>query len=335
MESEGGNWSVSEAARQLHRNAIVWDMVLPLMKEVGNDFAVLARYEAAGFSYISFTIAGDDAGIAETMQRIASTRAELLRRPDRYLLVETADDVLRAKREGRLAVSMHFEGTRCLERNLDMVEAYYRLGIRHVLLAFNVANSAGGGCAEPEDRGLTGFGRRLIGEFNRVGMLLDLSHTGYRTTMEAMEISAAPVIISHSNAHAVHPHYRNVRDDQIKACARSGGVVGISGSSVYLGGFDISNDRIFRHIDHIVQLVGPRHVGIGTDYIVKPAALLPYFRARPDEWPTTEGWTEVDYARPEQFPELTDLLLRHRYSEADVRGILGENFLRVARQVWR
>jgi membrane dipeptidase len=305
------------------------------MREIGNDFSVLARYRDSGFDYVSLTIAGDDAGVGETIQRIASARAEVLRSPNDYVLVETADDVLRAKREGKLAVGMHFEGTRCFERNIDMVETYYQLGIRHTLLAFNVRNSAGGGCAESADTGLSGFGIRLVRELNRVGMLLDLSHTGHRTTMEAMEVSQAPVIISHSNAHGVHAHYRNVRDDQIKACAQTGGVVGISGSSVYLGDFDTSNERIFRHIDYIVQLVGAQHVGIGTDYIVNPSALLPYFKARPDEWPTTEGWTTVDYARPEQFPELTELLLRHQYSEADVRGFLGENFLRVARQVWK
>lgn len=232
---------------------------------------------------------------------------------------------------------LHFEGTRCFERNLDLVELFYDIGIRQTLLAFNNHNDAGGGCAEGPDAGLTRYGRRLVGELQRVGMLLDLSHTGHRTSLEALAAATAPAVFSHSNVHSLYPSFRNLRDDQIKACAASGGLVGISGSSEYLGDVKCSTESIFRHVDYVAQLVGPEHVGLGQDVIFDPEALTRWVRTRPDEWPMARdpAWPGFRYAVPEQLPELTATLLDHGYDEGSIRGILGENIRRICGQVWR
>jgi membrane dipeptidase len=329
--------AVQQRAAALYRDALVWDMVFPLEPWCGNDYDKLGRYHAAGFDLVSITLAGDNHNISEGIQRVAAARAYVLARPDRFRLVERAEDVDEARRSGRLAVGFHLEGTRCFERNLDIIDAYYALGVRHTLLCFNQTNSTGGGCAERHDPGLSNFGTAVVRRMEQVGMLLDLSHTGHRTTLDAMAIATKPCVFSHSMVDAVQPHFRNLKDDQIRACARTGGVIGMSGSSEYIGDPASSNEAILRHIDYIAGLVGPRHIGLGLDLVFDAAALNTWIRGRPEEWPQARdpAWPGFCYAAPEQAASLTDLLLRNGYAEADVRGILGENWLRVCREVWR
>lgn len=325
------HWPISLEAARLHRRAIVWDNVLPLEPWCGNDLDRLGQYSDAGVTAISLTLAGDSHNISEAVQRVAAARRRILSDPEHLLLVHTVADVGRAKASGRLAVLLHFEGTRCFERNLDMIEAFFHLGVRHTLLAFNMSNCVGGGCAESSDGGLTSFGRRFIAECERVGMLIDLSHTGSRTSMQALERATRPMLFTHSNSAVLHPHFRNLLDEQVRACAATGGVVGVSSSVQYLGDRDASTAAIMRHVDHYVQLVGSRHVGLGLDVIFDAATVDAYMRSRPDEWPMAldPAWPGCRTAMPSQIPELTQAMLDRGYSEADVLNILGGNYLRV------
>jgi membrane dipeptidase len=168
-------------------------------------------------------------------------------------------------------------------------------------------------------------------------MLLDLSHVGRRTSLEAMAVSTEPAVFTHSNSDVLQPHFRNLTDEQIKACAASGGLVGISGSSAYLGDTDASTESIFRHLDHVVQLVGPLHAGLGLDIVFDAPALNDWMRQRPDEWPGVEdpAWPGVNYAQPEQVAELTTMMLERGYSADNVLAILGGNYLRICSKVWR
>lgn len=324
-------------AASLFRDALVWDMVFVYEPDVANDVRLFPRWRAAGFNFVSVHPAGDRHSAGEAVRRIARCRRDILSDPGHLVLVNTADDVLRARAEGKLAVGLHLEGFRCLERDLNLIEVYYRLGVRFCHPVFNLVNSIGGGGADRIDIGLTKFGIKVVEEMNRVGMLVDGAHAGYRTTLDMMEFSSAPVIFSHLGCHAVHPHFRNVRDDQITACARQGGVIGITSAGFYLGGTD--TETYFRHVDHVAQLVGPEHVGLGLDYLDGPglAFLTRFIAERPDEWPGREdgAWDPMACVHPEQMVELTGLLLRRGYSETQVRGILGENWLRVCRQVWK
>jgi len=220
-----------------------------------------------------------------------------------------------------------------------MVELYHALGVRQMLFAYNKNNLAGGGCHNGNE-GLTDFGRAVIGEMNRLGMVVDLSHCAHRTTMEAMELSSAPCIFSHSNSRELWDHERNIRDDQVKACAATGGVVGIVGIGIFLGDNDISTPTLADHIDHYVNLVGPQHVGIGLDYAFEnedeEAGLGSVLDAAPDYWPKAQyDYPSVDCAHPRQIFELTEELLRRQYKEDDVVAILGGNFMRVAEAVWK
>ena len=330
-------WNISKQAEKLHEESFVWDMVYPIEPWCGNSYDKLARYKAAGFDLVSLCLAGDNHNVSEAVQRIASARREILSDPSQYLFIQGTDDCLKAKQEGKLAIFFHCEGARCFERNLDMVETFYTLGIRHNLLAFNNSNSAGGGCAEKSDGGLTSHGRLLIKEMERVGMMVDLSHTGRKTGLDAMEISTGPMIYSHSVVDEVNPHFRNLTDDQIKTCAETGGVIGMSGSNGYLGDKNSDNETIFKHIDYIAELVGPEYIGLGLDLVFDTKVQKDWIKKRPEEWPGTDdpGWPGFSYAKPEQIPALTQLMLEHGYSETVIKGILGENWLHVCGQVWR
>lgn len=316
---------------------LIWDMVLPLAPVVGNDFALLARFLAAGHSYVSLTIAGDDCALGEALHRLAGARAAIARWPDRLQLVESVDDVLAARAAGKLAVGLHLEGTECLERDADVLDAFYALGIRHGILAFNMNNSAAGGCADVGDVGISRLGNRYLDRMAVLGMLLDCSHMSERSSMEAIDRIGAPAVFTHSNAKGLHDHYRNVSDAQARAAAASGGLVGVSGSSIYLGDWPTLAQGVFRQIDYLVQLLGPAHVGLGTDYVADAEAIRLIFAERPDEWPTEGALAagQIGYLPPEDIGSLITQMRRAGYDEAAVAGILGGNYVRIARAVWK
>jgi membrane dipeptidase len=186
------------------------------------------------------------------------------------------------------------------------------------------------------DDGLTSFGRDVVDEMNRVGMMVDVSHCGYRTSMEAIERSSAPVIFSHSSMRGVWEHDRNIRDDQVRACAATGGVIGINGVGIFLGDNDASPAAMARHIDYAVQLVGPEHVGVGTDYVFDnddlSQELARYTQVFPESY---QQWDSYKFVEPEQLPQLEAELRGLGYSAADIAAIMGGNFLRVAKAVWK
>lgn len=327
----------ASAATRAAALPLIWDMVLPLAPVVKNDFALLRRFYEAGHSYVSLTIAGDDCGLAEAVHRLASARRQIAEWPDFLILALTVDDVLGAHAVGKLAVGLHLEGTECIERDPDVIDLFYDLGIRHAILAFNQNNSAAGGCADLGDVGLSRLGRRYLDRMGKVGMLLDASHMSERASLEAMSHVGQPVVFTHSNARALHNHYRNLSDGQIRACAASGGLVGVSGSSAYLGPAPSLADGVFRHIDHIVQLVGPDHAGLGTDYVADAGALIRLVADRPDEWPTDDGtsYADIAYLPPEDIHRVVELMRAAGYGDGAVSSILGGNYVRIAGQVWK
>jgi membrane dipeptidase len=338
LESAVPGIAISERAAQLHIEALVWDNTLPFVPACGSHAAhvrTLGRMVAAGYDCVNLTVSSDNENMAQTISKLAHDRRYFLQHPDCYVLVDKADDVLRAKREGKLAVVFNFQGTLPFERDVGLVELYYRLGVRQALMAYNQRNLVADGCHERTDAGLSRFGMELVQAMNRVGMLVDCTHTGYRSSMDVFEVAQGPVVFSHSNARALWDHERNIRDDQAQACARTGGVIGVVGAGVFMGDNDIRTDTLFRHIDHFVNLIGPEHVGIGLDCVSDVDTLFALVESRPEKYPANLQYDQrPKFAEPEQVPELTELMLRNNYSDAVVRGILGENWLRVARAVW-
>lgn len=327
-------------ATSLYRNALVWDQVFPATEVCGSwdaHFRALDGMRRCGYGAVSVTAAYDPEDTQTALNRLSVWRRFLAQHADRYLLLEQAEDAERARRAGKLAVGFHFQGTTPFGRDLGLVEIFYRLGVRYALLAYNQRNHVGDGCHEPVQTGLSRFGRELVAEMQRVGMLVDCSHTGERTARDAFEMAAAPVIYSHVNAAAVHAHDRNIPDDLALACARTGGVLGVNGIGWFLGqGPDLAA-LLFRHVDHWVQLLGPNHVAIGLDAVTDPANTLAAVRRDPVKWPVDQGYQSASLPAcgPDSLEALTGLMLDAGYAEADCRGILGENWLRLARDVWK
>ena len=324
--------TVSARARELLRDALVWDAHSGFWPRPDTDLEQLSQWSGGGVDFLSIDVGFDVVPWTDAVRNLAAYRAWLEQRPERFVLVEHADDILRAKATGKLAIAFDLEGATVLARQVSMVSMYYRLGVRQMLFAYNLNNEAAGGCHD-DDTGLTDFGRAVLAEMNRVGMLVDLSHAGYRTSMELAERSTAPVIFSHANPKALCPHPRNITDEQMRACVRTGGIVGVNGVGRFLGDPNASAPHLVRAIDMTDQQVGAANVGIGLDYTWEGAV----FARDPKFWPEQHypAGVKYPYLGPDQLPATTEGLLRLGYQEADICGILGENFLRVARQVWK
>lgn len=328
--------SATERAQELLRDSIVCDLLVPWQPNFPQRWTRVHRMQALGYGFASFSTCDDYQYMPEMVSFLSRERARLDAQPDVFMFAGTADDIRRAKAEGRIAYNFDFQGTNVLQTDLTLVATFHRLGLRRILLAYNQVNTAAGGCNEREDVGLSKFGLALIAEMERVGVMLDVTHVGYRASMQAMEAATKPVIFSHSNACALHDVPRNIRDDQIRACAASGGVVGITGLDCFLGpDRDISAELFVRHIDYVAELVGPEHVALGLDYCGEDDMLAVQLEA--EERPLTYTYTAETLPKfmpPERLPQIVEQLLRSGHSPDDVRGILGENFLRVAAQVW-
>lgn len=328
---------ISDHARDVYANAVICDLTLPWGNWDENKEVTLPRYRDNGFGFVSLTVGLDRMGVEETIQWTAKERARLRDWSDWVHFVETADDILEARRQGKLAVGFHFQGTNPLSGDLNMIALYHQLGVRHMLLAYNQKNVMADGCHERTDEGLTRLGRRAVAEIERCGMILDCTHTGYRSSMEAIETSTQPVMFSHSNAKKLRQHDRNIQDDQIKACADTGGLIGITGVGHFLADdLQATPEAFVKHIDYVAGLVGTAHVGIGIDHVYYKGHKAAQRGGAPESYPVgyPPTGTAGSYLGPEHLVEITELLVRNGYSDDDIKNILGGNFLRIASQIW-
>lgn len=264
--------------------------------------------------------------------------------PEKVVVATSAADIERAKKEGKLAVILSTQGAFVFEQDLRYISLLNKLGLKIVQLTYNQQCFIGSGVFEPEDKGLSRFGQQCIYEMNRVGMLIDLSHVGYRTSMEAIETSMDPVVFSHSSCKAVSNHVRNASDEQIKALAKKGGVIGLCPHSVMCDE-DQSRwptvDRYIDHMVHVAELAGVDAIGIGTDRWKRPT--LDYRMGRVEFERTCPNWFgKFDGTRKhvqgfnyfDEWENLADHLLRRGFHEDEVGKILGGNLLRLYRRVW-
>ena len=316
----------------MYDQSLVWDAHACFPLDPSSNLSQLSRYKDSGVSFVSINIGMDMDAFEKVIQVLAGFRKYIKSHPEDYILARSAVDVREAKETNRVAIAFDLEGSEPLAGNLNLISFYYDLGVRQMLLAYNNDNRASGGCMEGLT-GLTDYGKQVVKEMNRVGMVVDASHMGYLASMETFETSTAPVIFSHSNPKGVRDHARNISDEQIKACAKTGGVVGINGVGDFLG--DTKSETVVAHIEYVLDLVGPKHVGLGLDYVIDKQELLEYIENYPAIFPPDKIKDTLAFVEPEQFPEISELLLAHGHNEEVVRGILGENFMRVAEEVWK
>lgn len=320
---------------------ITWEAhaCLPLSPQA--DFAPIEAYRAAGVNYVSINVGMDMNPLSQVLAVIAAFRETIAARPDRYVLASSVADIERAAANGRLAIGFDLEGAMPLLEEPAMVGLYRDLGVRQIHLAYNRNNSVADGCHDVA-RGLTALGRRIVAAVNDAGLLMDCSHTGRHCSLDIMAASTQPVIFSHSNPLALVEHGRNVTDEQIKACAATGGVVCVSGVSIFVASREPSAEHVARHAAYVAGLVGIEHAGIGLDISFHQEGVddTPPGEFDADYWwPKAAGYRRAisrsTYPPVACWRELATALQATGMTKDESAQVMGGNMERVARQVWR
>lgn len=269
--------------------------------------------------------------------------------PGEVILALRAEDIVEAQRSGRAALVLAAQGGDFLAQNLNRLELFHRMGLRLMIPAYNGRSPLADGLMEPSNAGLSAMGRRWVAECNRLGIVIDLTHVGERSTLEVMELSSQPVVFTHSNPRALVENPRNITDEQIRICARMGGVVGLTNFGPLNFRPEMTGRPRLEHfielIDHVAGLVGIEHVGIGTDmsHGTYPDGDLIRTRnsgsaARYSQLIEVSSRSRLRYVEGfDDYGQITgviEALGRRGYTDADIGRILGGNLLRVFRQVW-
>jgi membrane dipeptidase len=261
---------------------------------------------------------------------------------DDLVKVTAARDIERAVREDKMGIILNFQNSTHIGSRLDNLDFFYNLGIRIIQLTYNDLNLVGAGCTERTDCGLSKFGLKVVERMNELGMMVDVSHTGYCTTMDAIEASDAPVAFTHTVCKALIDHDRAKTDEQLEALAEKGGYCGIVVVPFFITESDDPTLAHFLdHVDHAVKVMGANKVGVGTDWGTESPEAL---RKKMDEelmaklgfekkHRTTFVATTKGYRDWKDFPNISRGLVSRGYSDEEVKGILGGNFLRIFREV--
>jgi len=323
---------MNQISSRIHESAVVVNHACPLVNPVMDD-AYVEKLRAGGITLAMSSVAHNHS-FREAVDRITAFYRRF-ERDSRLLHVTRVQDIFRAKKEGRIGVGFHFQNSRPVEHDLALLEVFYRLGVRVIQLTYNEKNLVGDGCTELTDCGLSQFGKDMIQRMNALGMVVDLSHVGHKTSMEAMEVSKAPVIFSHSNADSVCPSKRNLKDEQIKALAENRGVIGINAFPAFVKKVDPTLKDLLDHVDFIADLVGPDHVGIGFDFAQESIEEYHAFGYDPETYPLPPWTYPQDIDDISKTPNLTEGLSERGYTERNIKKILGENFIRIFKKVWK
>lgn len=295
----------------------------------------ILRHKKSGFEVISLNV-GDGKNTLDDIRRNVCNFKSIINSRNDIVLCRDYNSVRLAVEEGRLAVIFDVEGLHVISDDLQSLDELYELGVRWASIAYNRANNVGGGCHEL-DRGLTNFGKDAIEHMDRIGLVKCVSHTGYWTSLDILNCTDKPTIFSHSNAFSICNHQRNISDEQIKACANTGGVIGVNGVSIFLNENEPRNLKksYVDHITYIVDLVGVEHVGLSLDYIYDQVGLKANLENNDSVWPAGLRYDEeIEFIKPEELDSIRDLLFKRGFSESEIKKIYGGNWERIARQVW-
>lgn len=333
-------------ANKVHSEALVIDALggqvvpMPAVRD-GKDF--FDRLKEAGLTGLSVTIEARFATFEDLLSAVYKHEMVWELHGNRVQLVLKPEDFETCKREGKIGILMGLQTGSPVENDLRKVTFLKKLGVQMMAVTYMEANLLGCGCLEPNDTGLTHIGRQVVREMNRLGLIVDLSHVGYKTAMDAITASYKPVMFSHSNATKVTKHPRNIPDELIVACAERGGLIcatpyGPCTSPDPFHGVQATMDDFMRHIDYLVKLVGIDHVGIGTDRF-EGKGEAEWNATTKRRYPESVGAFEfgkvftVGFQNLSSWPAITAMLLKNGYSEEDVKKIVGGNFLRVYKSI--
>lgn len=314
---------------------------LPARMAVRGEFPAFKEWwDASGITAVNRELAMDT--LADAMQSLAFVNLQF-DRFDWLIKALHADDIRRAKAEGKIAGFVNCQNTIAIGQDVDNIDMYYEAGLRVIQLTYNSMNFVASGCTERTDAGVSTFGAKCIDRMNRLGIVVDTSHCGRQTTLDACALSRSPVVATHSFAKALSGHARGKSDEELVALAKTGGVIGVVALPSFLSKQPGATVQHYMdHVDYITRLVGYEHVGVGTDwpmmgpeYSVRMLSdiVAPTIGFRPEDRIGVD--TLVGLSEYRQFINITRGLVSRGYSDEQIRAILGGNWLRVMDQVWR
>lgn len=348
----GGPEYSSRAVELVQRSTVI-DMLAPLWispsqtrKMLGNpetfkadDFA---PYKNSGINvfHIAIGTGGPDAYL-ETLQFLSGYNSLIARHDDWFERVDTPERLDGVKTSGRVGIILGIQNSEHF-RKVDDIDYFYGLGQRVSQLTYNARTLIGNGSTERRDEGISDFGVSIVERMNKVGMAVDVSHCGDKTTLDAFELSKKPVLITHSNCRALNPnHPRCKTDEAIKAMAAKGGVMGITEVRMFVSPKEPTGvDAMMEHFDYVAKLVGVEHVGVGSDI-----DLLGYDAMPADEYKQLKAGYKSTYGFRDKIDldgynfakrpfDLAEALIKRKYTDANIEAILGGNFRRVLKEIW-
>lgn len=331
-------------ARDLHRDAVVVDchndlamslVKRPLLGERGTlRHRWLPELRAGGVDVQVVPIYLEpeypEAALRMSLQMLQRVVDEVEENADAVVLAVDGPSIRAALDAGKIAFILALEGCSQFGHDLELLRTFHRLGVRMISFTHWGRTLLADGSGEDETGSrLTAMGVDVLKEMERLGIVMDVSHLSVGGTAHVLEIASRPVIASHSNARAVNDHHRNLEDEVLRAIAASGGVIGVNAHPGIVDHRQPTLDRVMQHVDHLVEVAGVEHVGLGPDFVhdildelYSPKAQLVIEDI--DERAVVDG-----LARPADLPRLTEMMLGRGFAETDVRRILGENLLRV------
>jgi membrane dipeptidase len=331
----------------LYKNAIVIDSLCAPLKDMDAPPTadVLTAVRQSGITAINFTIS--DPTFEGTVGNIAALEALVDQHPETFLIVRRHSDIARAKRENKIGIMPGFQYTAFLEEKPERIEMFRQFGVRIMQLTYNNRSIFGDGCLEPGNAGLSKAGIAAIKNMNDLGVAVDLSHSGYRTTAEGIAQSAKPVLITHSGCAAIYAHPRNKPDEILKSLADRGGYFG-----VYLMPYVVASptvptrEHVLDHVIHAINVCGVDHVGIGSDGSIQKTILTAEQKAAFDQDIARRKKLGIGAPGEDRYPYVPDLngpdhmeiiaieLAKRGQPVAVIEKVLGTNFQRVIGEIW-
>ncbi len=340
-------------ALELHRRSIVINALdCTALTYFNNEYFV--KLKKGGTTAINLTLIDPATTQYDDYLRVGRNIAflyDVLEDNPHVLLATQVEDIMKAKKADKVAVIFGLQNASPIGKDLGLLRILHRLGVRIVGLTYQRRNLLGDGCGEKKDCGLSLFGEEVVKEINRLGIVICLAHSGYKTFMDALELSKEPVLFTHGAVRSICDHARNLTDDQIQALADKGGVMGIAPKSWWLKPQSPATiEDYLDQIDYVAKLVGVDHVGIGTDVSeAQPKAFYDMLeRLYPEYQSYTKGLTYETLHPPELveivkgkhsgallIPNITKGLVARGYSDEEIEKILGGNFIRIFKRIWK
>jgi membrane dipeptidase len=344
--SQGLRENEPPAIVALYKNAIVIDsLCAPFIDTDPPAANILAAVQQSGITAINHTVSLPT--FEDTIANIALVEMLVEQHPEAFLIVRQYSDIARAKRESKIGIIPGFQYTAFLEENPDRIEMFRQLGVRIMQLTYNNRSIFGDGCLEPGNAGLSKAGISAVKKMNDLGIAVDLSHSGYRTTSDGISESKKPVLISHSGCAAVYAHPRNKPDEILKALADRGGYFG-----VYLMPYVVASptvptrEYVLDHVVHAINVCGADHVGIGSDGSIQKTTLTPEQKAAFDQDIARRKKLGIGAPGEDRYPYVPDLngpdhmeviaveLAKRGQPTAVIEKVMGANFQRVIGEIW-